>query len=166
MPSLFSFASQDLVGPLSKEEILQNFPEWQEKVASYFPQPEIIEKLKSINYPLKIEVFLGTWCPDSQEHVSAYFKIMEMVDNSLISSSYIGLPRDKEARKPYIKGKNITKVPTFIVLVDDHEKGRIIEHPVKSLEEDLIRIIEGQKQLLGQCSLFLEKTSLNFISIF
>ncbi|MFQ5721829.1 MAG: thioredoxin family protein [Candidatus Aminicenantales bacterium] len=139
---MFPFNTKDLVGPLEKEEILRNFPKWQEKAASYFPRPEIIEKLRSINYPLKIEVFLGTWCPDSQEHVSAYFKIMEMADNPLITSSYIGLPRDKESRQPYIKGKNITKVPTFIILINDHEKGRIIEHPVKSLEEDIIKIIE------------------------
>ena len=135
--------SRELVGPISKEEIIQNFPQWQEKAASYFPQQELIEKLKSINYPVKIEIFLGTWCPDSQEHVSAYFKIMEMVDNPLITSSYIGLPKDKEARRPYIEDKNIIKVPTFIVLVNNQEQGRIIEHPAKSLEEDLIRIIEN-----------------------
>ncbi len=68
---------------------------------------------------------------------------MEMVDNPLITSSYIGLPKDKEARRPYIEDKNIIKVPTFIVLVNNQEQGRIIEHPAKSLEEDLIRIIEN-----------------------
>ena len=140
---LLASHSCELVGPISKEEIIQNFPQWLEKAASYFPQQEFIEKLKSINYPVKIEIFLGTWCPDSQEHVSAYFKIMEMADNPLITSSYIGLPKDKEARQPYIEDKNIIKVPTFIVLVNNQERGRIIEHPAKSLEEDLVRIIES-----------------------
>lgn len=139
------YGINDLVGPLSKEDILENFPDWQEEVASYFPQSEIIAKLKSIGYEIKIEIFLGTWCPDSKQHVSAYFKIMEMADNPLLVSSYIGIPKEKEAREPYIQGKNIVKVPTFIVFINDEERGRIIEHPKKSVEEDLVDIIESEK---------------------
>lgn len=142
--TLLIYAKTDLVGPISKEDILENFPAWKEKAASYFPQQEIIEKLKSINYTIKIEIFLGTWCPDSKEHVSAYFKIMELTDNPLITTSYIGISKEKEARQPYIQGKNIIKVPTFIVYIDHEEKGRIIEHPSQSLEEDLLDIIEGK----------------------
>lgn len=131
----------ELVGKLSKEEILKHFPDWQEEASSYFPKLEMIEKLNSIDYNIKIECFLGTWCSDSKEHVSSYFKIMEMADNLLISSTYIGIPRDKESRKPFIQGKNIEKVPTFIVYINGQERGRIIETPQKSVEEDLIDII-------------------------
>lgn len=139
--SIFIYGQQDLRGPISKEEILKNFPDWQEAVASYWPKQEVIEKLKSISYEIEIEVFLGTWCPDSKRNVSAYFKIMEMVDNPLIQTTYIGLPKDKESRQPFVKGKNIIAIPTFIILVNNQEKGRIIENPVKSLEEDLLEII-------------------------
>ena len=86
----------ELVGKLSKEEILKHFPDWQEEASSYFPKLEMVEKLNSIDYYIKIECFLGTWCSDCKEHVSSYFKIMEMADNPLISSTYIGIPRDKE----------------------------------------------------------------------
>jgi len=139
--SIFIYGQQDLRGPISKEEILKNFPDWQEAAASYWPKQEVIEKLKSISYEIEIEVFLGTWCPDSKRNVSAYFKIMEMVDNPLIQTIYIGLPKDKESRQPFVKGKNIIAIPTFIILVNNQEKGRIIENPVKSLEEDLLEII-------------------------
>jgi len=132
----------DLVGPLTKEEILENFPNWQEEVATYFPKAEIVDSLRAIDHEIKIEIILGTWCPDSKQHVSAYFKIMEMVDNPLIVSSYLGIPKEKEDRQPYIQGKNIVRVPTFIISINAEEKGRIIEHPKKSLEEDLINIIE------------------------
>jgi hypothetical protein len=63
------------------------------------------------------------------------------VDNPLISTTYIGIPRDKQARQEFIQGKNIEKLPTFIVTLDNQEKGRIIETPVKSVEEDLFDII-------------------------
>lgn len=140
---MFSLSGRnDLVGPLSKEEILENLPDWQEDVASYSPKPEIIDRLKILEYEVKIEIFLGTWCPDSKQHVSAYFKIMEMADNPLIITSYIGIPKEKEERQPFIQGKDIVRVPTFVVFINDEERGRIIEHPKNSIEEDLLDIIE------------------------
>ena len=139
--SISVYGGLELVGPLSKEEILQNLPDWEIEVASYIPNPEVIEKLKSIQSEIKIEIVLGTWCPDTKRNVSAYFKIMEMVDNPLFMTTYIGIPRDKDSRKPFIEGKNITNVPTFIIFMNNQEKGRIIENPIKSVEEDLLDII-------------------------
>ena len=139
--SISVYGALELLGPLSKEEILENFPDWQMEVASYVPDQEVIEKLQSIPSEIKIEIFLGTWCPDTKRNVSAYFKIMDMVDNPLFMISYIGLPRDNDSRKPFIEGKNIIKVPTFIIIIDNQEKGRIIENPTKSVEEDLLNII-------------------------
>ncbi len=141
LPFISVYGKLELLGPLSKEEILENFPDWQVEVASYVPDQEVIEKLQSIPSEIKIEIFLGTWCSDSKRNVSAYFKIMDMVDNPLIMTSYIGIPRDNDSRKPFIEGKNIIKVPTFIIIIDNQEKGRIIENPTKSVEEDLLDII-------------------------
>ena len=141
LPFISVYGELELLGPLSKEEILENFPNWQEEAASYVPNQEVIEKLQSIQYEIEIEIFLGTWCPDSKRNVSAYFQIMDMVDNPLFTTTYIGIPRDKDSRKPFIEGKNIMKVPTFIIFIDDEEKGRIIENPIKSVEEDLLDII-------------------------
>jgi thiol-disulfide isomerase/thioredoxin len=140
--SLNLIGEKELTGPLSKEEILKNNPEWQELVASYNPKPEIIEKIKAINKEIQVEVFMGCWCPDCEKHVSAYFKILEMADNPFISTTYIGIPRDREARKEFIQGKNIIRIPTFIVYFQNQEIGRIIETPTKSVEIDLIDIIE------------------------
>lgn len=134
-------ASTELLGDLSKEDIIKNFPSWEEWAAVYMPDLDSIAKLQSHNSPINIEVYLGTWCPDSVEHVSSFFKIMEMADNSLLLVTYTGIPQDKQAREVYIKGKDIQKVPTFIVIANGQEIGRIIEHPKKSVEEDLADIL-------------------------
>lgn len=141
LPFISVYGELELLGSLSKEEILENFPDWQVEVASYAPDQEVIEKLQSIPSEIKIEIFLGTWCSDTKRNVSAYFKIMDMVDNPLITTSYIGIPREDDSRKPFIEGKNIIKVPTFIIIIDNQEKGRIIENPTKSVEEDVLDII-------------------------
>jgi len=138
------YGGNDLFGPVTKDNILESFPEWREVMSSYAPQEEAIEKLKAIDFAVEIEIILGTWCPDSKEHVSAYFKIIELAENPLIVSSYIGIPKEKEEREPYVQGKDIQRVPTFIVSLNDEEIGRIIEHPEKSVEEDLVDIIESK----------------------
>jgi len=132
----------EMAGELNREDILQNCPDWQEVVASYFPKTDIVDKLKAVNREIEIEIYLGTWCPDSKAHVSAYFKILDLVANPLIRTTYIGLPRDKKARLSYIQAKDIQKLPTFLVSINGKEKGRIIETPAKSVEEDLLEIIE------------------------
>jgi len=55
--SFSSFGKSELVGKISKEEILNNFPNWKDAYDSYSPKPDSIEKLKSIDYEVQIEIF-------------------------------------------------------------------------------------------------------------
>lgn len=132
----------DLVGPVTKEAVLQKCADWQPIAAAYNPKPEFIERLRGLAREVRVEVFLGTWCSDSKAHVSEYFKVLEIADTPLIQTSYIAVPEDKTKRAAYYQGKDILKIPTFIVFVDGLEKGRIVEVPQKSVEEDLVEIIE------------------------
>jgi hypothetical protein len=142
---VYTSANTELLGDLSKEDIIKKFPSWEERAAVYMPDLDSIAKLQSFNsLTVNIEVYLGTWCPDSVEHVSSFFKIMEMADNPRFLVTYTGIPRDKPAREAYIQGKVIQKVPTFILTTNGQEIGRIIEHPQKSVEEDLADILMPQ----------------------
>ena len=134
-------AQVELVGSLTPEVILQKIPEWKPFVDGYSPQLDIISRLQAVPEEVRVEIFLGTWCPDCRQHVSAYFKIMDMVRNPMIRTTYTGVPRDRAARGPYIEGKNVERLPTFIVFFRNQEVGRIIETPRKSVEEDLWEIL-------------------------
>ena len=134
-------AQIELVGPLTPEVILQKIPEWKPFVDGYSPRLDIISRLQAVPEEVRVEIFLGTWCPDCRQHVSAYIKIMDMVRNPMIRTTYTGVPRDRAARGPYIEGKNIERLPTFIVYFREAEAGRIIETPRKSVEEDFWEIL-------------------------
>ncbi len=134
--------SPELLGPTQREDILKHNPEWEALVASYNPKPEVIEQLRNLRLEVQVEVFMGTWCTDSRDHVTEYFKILDLTDNPMIRSSYFGIPEDKAKRAAYFKGRAVEKLPTFIVYVDGKEKGRIVEAPAKSIEEDLLALIE------------------------
>ncbi len=137
-----SFGSgQDLVGPLTREQILSGCPGWDAVAASYIPSPEAVARLREFNRPVQIEVYLGSWCSDSKAHVPAFLTVLDAVDSPLFSATFIGVPENKEARGEFTAGKNIQKIPTFIISVEGQEKGRIIETPVKSVEQDLVEIL-------------------------
>jgi hypothetical protein len=141
---LFLSGQIGLQGELTQDEILNNLPDWRTVAESYSPNLEFISRLQAFSEEIQIEVFLGTWCPDSKQNVSAYFKIMDMVQSPLIRTTYIGLPQKKEDRAKYIQGKDIQRIPTFIVIFRGQEAGRVIETPRTSVEEDLWTIIQGK----------------------
>lgn len=132
---------QEIIGPVTPEELLREFPEWQAVAASYSPAPEAVERLRAVSREVLVEVVLGTWCDDSRSHVSEFLKVIEMADNPLIRATYVGVPEDKVKRAVFLQGKGIVKIPTFVISVDGLEKGRIIEAPVKTVEDDLADII-------------------------
>ena len=140
--SLASAAGQDLAGPTTREAILALRPSWQDPVASYQPDPEALAKLQGLSREVRIEVFFGTWCSDSMAHVSALFKILDMADTPLLQPRYIAVPEDKAKRQAYFEGRtDISKLPTFIIILDGREAGRIVETPKKSVEADLVKIL-------------------------
>lgn len=142
LASLLVSAQAELLGPLTRESIVKGVPDWEGVASAYIPRPDALQLLKSLGQPVRIEIFLGTWCPDSKAHVGAYFKIMDMADNPLIETLYIGIPKDKSARAKYLpQDKAVEKLPTFLVYRDGREIGRIIETPAKSIEQDLLAIL-------------------------
>jgi len=131
----------ELVGPLAREEILAALPEWENLAEAYAPNNETVARLRTIQKKVEIEVVLGTWCPDSRQHVSSFFKILDVVGNSALEASYIGVPRSRAAWSQHAPGRNAERVPTFIIRLDGQEIGRIIETPRLSIEDDLWEII-------------------------
>jgi len=104
------------------------------------------ESLLAIKEGLKdvrINVFMGTWCEDSQREVPAFFKILDEADYESDTVKLITVSEDKTVPEELVKGKNITNVPTFIFMKDGKELGRIVEYPLESLEKDMAKILSG-----------------------
>jgi thiol-disulfide isomerase/thioredoxin len=96
--------------------------------------------IKSTANRFDVIVFLGTWCPDSKEHVPRFMKIMDEAGVTGKHIKLIGLNRDKKLGMLTDKYK-ITKVPTFIFIKDERELGRIVEHPRTTLLKDIAGIL-------------------------
>lgn len=141
VPLPSSIFGQELVGPAGREAILERCPAWQDAVAAYQPDPEALDKLRGLAREVRVEVYFGSWCADSKDHVSAFFKVLDLADTPLLQAVYVGVPEAKDKRGPYVRERKIEKLPTFVVLVDGREAGRIVETPKKSVEADLANIL-------------------------
>ncbi len=93
---------------------------------------------------LTITIVLGTWCPDSRREVPRFMKIVELWGFPVEKIRFIGVDINKIAPLADYQQLAIERVPTFIFYENNSEKGRIIEIPVTSLEQDTRNILTGK----------------------
>ena len=92
----------------------------------------------------RIEIFMGTWCSDSQREAPRFIKILEHLN--FTKYRILALDENKKSKQGFEKDKNIIRVPTIIIYNNNNEEiNRIIEYPVVSLENDLITILANKK---------------------
>jgi len=90
---------------------------------------------------LSITIVLGTWCPDSRREVPRFMKIIDLWGFPMEKIKFIGVDINKVAPLADYPQLAIERVPTFIFYENNIEKGRIIEVPVTSLEQDTRNIL-------------------------
>lgn len=106
----------------------------------YTPDKKVVKKISKKAKDVKIVIILGTWCPDSQEQVPRFYKVLDgagIGDNALKVICVDGYKQFEDISGKY----NVEKVPTFIFFRDEKEIGRIVETPEKSLEEDFLSLL-------------------------
>lgn len=104
-----------------------------------------LELLKSTSEEVEILLFMGTWCTDSQVEVPQFYKILDYLSYDLSSLSVVALEKLENGTLSCPQhlelGYAITHVPTFIFIKNGEEIGRITEYPLKTLEKDMVKIL-------------------------
>ncbi|QLE84058.1 MULTISPECIES: thioredoxin family protein [Shewanella] len=116
------------------EEMTAGYEEYQVDTAAITP-------LKNLQEPTEIVVIIGTWCPDCHRETPRFMRIMEEINNPNITVKYIGVDRQKADPEGLAANYEFTRIPTFIVIQQGEEIGRIVESPEVSLEIDLAKIL-------------------------
>jgi len=126
-----------------KDKILASDPEWTDIYQNYRTDSKYIEILKTkIDEHLRIDVYLGLWCPDSRNNVPVFMRILDSLDIPNINVNYYNCERKASKDiKYYVEDLKVERVPTFIFYRDGKEIGRIVENPKKSLAEDFMEIV-------------------------
>lgn len=105
--------------------------------------PGLVAELSDLLQGVEIELFMGTWCEDSQREVPKFVRILEEAGYPASKVRVVAMTREKTTPQDYEAGLGITNVPTFIFYRDGEELNRIVEFPMESLEEDMLKILKG-----------------------
>ncbi len=133
-----------LLGGVNREAFSKEpFSVWfNQEYDAYTTNPVMIKEFKGKLKKYRIEVFMGTWCEDSQRE---YPRLMKILDEAKFPEQRLLTYAVNESKKSFYSeeiGKDIRFVPTFIFYKGGKEIGRIVEAPVSgSLEEDIMMIL-------------------------
>lgn len=111
---------------------------------NYSPDSDALKIIKSYKGKVQIKIVMGFWCDDSKLYVPQMLKTLSDAKWDVENDEYVkifGVDENKQAGFEGFKALMITNVPTFIVLYDDREIGRIVEAPKSSVEKDLAAIL-------------------------
>ncbi|PCJ97329.1 MAG: thiol reductase thioredoxin [Flavobacteriaceae bacterium] len=136
-----------LIGKTTELELRQApFSSWYlPNYEHYKIDGEEIMIIKPLLNDVEIKIFMGSWCSDSKREIPKFFKIMDRLDYSLKNIELISMDREKTTPENYEDGLNITNVPTFIFYKNGEELNRVVEHPIASLEKDMIKILTSKE---------------------
>ena len=73
-------------------------------------------------------IFGGTWCEDTQNLLPVFYRLADKSGLPDSSITLIGVDRDKQTLDNLSEAFNIVNVPTFIVMHDGKEVGRVVEY--------------------------------------
>jgi len=136
-----------LLGEIVIDELKQDpFTDWYfDEFDGYEVDQELIAAISNPNQ-YNYDLFLGTWCGDSQREVPRIEKIFIDLGIDFNNVKIITVDREKISPGNEQEGKDIRYVPTLIVKKGSNEVGRIVESPSSesaSLESDLFEISLG-----------------------
>ena len=133
------------IGPTTAEKLVARVPEYADARGAYQPDLTVIEMMKSyVRAGDRMEVYMGTWCPDSVREVPKFLRIADDLKTQFgveLPVTFVAVDRSKQQPAKLIAGKDIQKIATFIYYRGDRELGRIVEKPTALFEDDLLAIV-------------------------
>lgn len=89
-----------------------------------------------------IIVFGGTWCHDTQNLLPKFYRLIDKSGFPANKVTLIGVDREKTALNNLHTKWNITNVPTFIIIKNGKEAGRVVEYgKTGNIEKELGEIV-------------------------
>lgn len=102
-----------------------------------------VESFKKNAASFSVIVFGGTWCHDTQNLLPVFYRLVDKSGFPENQITLIGVDRAKTAPEDLHKTYNITNVPTFIIMKDGKEAGRVVEYGTEGeIDKELGEIVE------------------------
>jgi thiol-disulfide isomerase/thioredoxin len=119
-----------LKGLITRNDILKSpSSEWfAANQQGYTPNSLALEALKKYGPSIHIIAYIGTWCEDTRFILPKFYALVDAAAFPASQLTMIGVDRDKKTLHNLSEALNIINVPTFIVMKEGKELGRVVEY--------------------------------------
>ncbi len=94
----------------------------------YTPEQSALQAFKSAKDSIHILAFAGTWCSDTKNLLPKFFALTDAAGFSQDHITLLGVDRNKKTVHHLAEAFKVINVPTFIVLKNGQEVGRVVEY--------------------------------------
>jgi len=106
--------------------------------------PAAIEAFSKNKDKFTVIIFGGTWCHDTQNLLPVFYRLVDKSGFPDKSITLVAVDRNKEAPHKLHEKYHIENVPTFIVLKDGKEVGRVTEYgKYNAIDKELGEIVSA-----------------------
>jgi len=131
-------------GFINKGDLLadSSFAWFRQNGAGFTPQAAAVEAFRKNKDSFNMVVFGGTWCSDTKSLLPKFYGLADAARYSNDRITLIGVDRSKKTIHHLSEAFNVTHVPTFIVMKNGVEVGRVVEYgKYGSIDRELGEIV-------------------------
>ncbi|HYJ64662.1 MAG TPA: thioredoxin family protein [Parafilimonas sp.] len=92
------------------------------------PDADAVAAFKQHTNDFQMLIFAGTWCPDTQNLLPQFYRLTDAAGYADSSITLIGVDNAKTTFDNLNKTFHLVDVPTFIVMKNGKEVGRVVEY--------------------------------------
>ena len=108
---------------------------------AFTPDSASIAFLSTAAKDIRFVVVGGTWCSDTKRELPKFFKVVSLAHLPESNIDLYGVDRSKKSKEGLTEKYGINRVPTFILLFEGKEVGRIVESTREGMEFDLVGLL-------------------------
>jgi thiol-disulfide isomerase/thioredoxin len=115
--------------------------------AGFAPNADAVNAFRNQKDSIHILAFGGTWCGDTKYILPKFYMLADAAGLPESRITLVGVDRSKKTVHNLTEPFGITNVPTFIVLKNGKEIGRVVEYGKYGLvDKELGEIVAGPKK--------------------
>lgn len=133
-------AKEIKTGKADPNQIQTDFKWFEKGYRDYHPDETAIARLKAKLPAYRILIFAGTWCPDTQRILPGFYKAIDEAGYPRENTSLYLLDKKRHSAERLEEKYQVHSVPSFIILKNGEETGRIVENPKAGIEADLAEL--------------------------
>ena len=132
------------VGRLSRHEVAKIFKDQDRLPLEEEALAIAARALERVAPGAEITIFFGARCHDSEREIPYLLALLDRLEHAApFTVEFVAVNRDKTMPPRELKLNEVHYLPTIIVSRQGSEIGRIVQRPARSVDTDLIRLLDG-----------------------